>query len=124
MKTEIATCTGDALGKGSFYHFDPDQLILVTDEAHPLFDPRALEKPDEALVQSMLRFGFKTSASIEVEVMKEGVVVVDGRRRVVAAREVKRRQVEAGDADNPRAVSLFKRQTVRRDDPEQRAPQG
>jgi ParB family chromosome partitioning protein len=97
MKTHVATGTRDALSKGSFYNYDPEQLILITDPQHPLYDPRALEKPDEALVQSMLKFGFKTSSSIEVESTKEGLVVVDGRRRTVAARECKRRQIAAGE---------------------------
>lgn len=97
MNVEIATGTRDALGKGSFYQFDPDQLILITDPASPLFDPRALEKPDEGLVMSMLKYGFKTSSSIEVESTAAGLVVVDGRRRTLAARECKRRQIEAGE---------------------------
>lgn len=96
-ETAIAMGIRDAASKGSFYLFDPDQLLLITDERHPLYDPRALEKPDDALVQSMMTFGFKTSSSIEVESTNDGMVVVDGRRRVLAAREVKRLQIKNGD---------------------------
>lgn len=99
MKNDVKLAQGtrDALAKGSFYQYDPDQIILVIDPKHPLFDPRALETPDEALVQSMLKRGFKTGSSIQLESAKEGLLVVDGRRRVLAARECKRRQIEAGE---------------------------
>lgn len=99
MTTELAIATGtrEALAKGSYYLYDPDQLLLITDPAHPLYDPRALTKPDAGLVDSMLNYGFKTSSSIEIESTKDGMVVVDGRRRVLAARAVKRKQIDAGE---------------------------
>lgn len=111
-KTKIAKTTRDALAKGNFYQYDPDQLVIITDPKHPLFDPRGLEAPDAALVQSMLNFGFKTSSSVEVEATKEGLVVVDGRRRVIAAREVKRIQHEKGED-----VSIRVRCLVSKDKP-------
>lgn len=95
-QTETATGTRDALAKGSFYQFDPDQLILVVDPLHDLYDPRATEAPDEGLVLSMMQHGFRTGSSVELESANEGLLVVDGRRRVLAAREAKRRQLKQG----------------------------
>lgn len=98
MQVSSSTATGvrSAQAKGSFYWFDPDNLTLVTDPHHPLYDPRALEPYDEGLVQSMLKFGFMTGSSVEIESSKNQLLVADGRRRVIAAKEVKRRQIAAG----------------------------
>lgn len=74
---------------------DPGQLVIVGRDTkhkrgeHPLWQDRALEDPDEALVQDMMARGF-TSV---IDVRKDGprLEVVAGRRRVIAAREANRR---------------------------------
>ena len=71
--------------KRTTFLFDPYDLVLVTDKSHPLYDPRVEEPPDEGLIRSILRFGV-----IEPPVITKNAdgkpEVVDGRRRVKAAR--------------------------------------
>lgn len=65
--------------------FNPNDLVLIEDEEHHLYDSRVKMPLDEALVKSIMYQGV-----IEpVVITKEGncPVVVDGRQRVRAARE-------------------------------------
>ncbi len=74
--------------------FDPEQLKLVTDENHPLYDPRIHLPTDEAMIRNIMVNGV-----IEpVIVAKEGqdVVVVDGRQRTKNAVEANKRLTAEG----------------------------
>lgn len=74
--------------------FDPEQLKLVTDENHPLYDPRIHLPTDEAMIRNIMVNGV-----IEpVIVAKEGqeVVVVDGRQRTKNAIEANKRLTAEG----------------------------
>lgn len=78
----------------------PEDLVIVgldtgDTEEHPLYDPRALLPVDEALVASMTHEGFNFGA-IEVSMVGHQLLVVDGRRRVKAAREANKRLVARG----------------------------
>lgn len=74
---------------------DPDDLIIIGRDTqhrfgdHALFQDRALEEFDEGLVQDMMARGFMSV----IDVRKDGptLEVVAGRRRVIAAREAKKR---------------------------------
>ena len=66
------------------FSLDPDEVVLVTDPKHVLFDKRALLPPDEQLVKSIMAKGVLTP----IHVFRDGdkVLVINGRRRVTAAR--------------------------------------
>ena len=74
--------------RGTYFLMDPDNLTIVEDPSHPLYDPRGLEPPDEDLVASIRLHGVDKA----VKAIKDGgdILVVDGRRRTVAAREAKK----------------------------------
>ena len=67
----------------------PEELTLVTEETHPLFDPRVHLKPDETLIRNIMVYGVLEP----VLVRKNGddIEVLAGRQRVKAAIEANRR---------------------------------
>ncbi|MDN8013560.1 ParB N-terminal domain-containing protein [Burkholderia multivorans] len=85
-----------AAGKSNVLFFDPDTLTLITDPAHPLFDRRALLPYDEALVRNIRHRGVLETILVHKDPETGEVVVVDGRRRVIAAREANRRLRDEG----------------------------
>ncbi|KVO95538.1 hypothetical protein WL21_32570 [Burkholderia ubonensis] len=85
-----------AAGKSNVLFFDPDALTLITDPAHPLFDRRALLPYDEALVRNIRHRGVLETILVHKDPETGEVVVVDGRRRVIAAREANRRLRDEG----------------------------
>ncbi|MCO1358846.1 hypothetical protein L0Y97_07965 [Burkholderia multivorans] len=87
-----------AAGKSNVLFFDPDALTLITDPTHPLFDRRALLPYDEALVRNIRHRGVLKAILIHKDPETGAVIVVDGRRRVIAAREANRRQRDEGCA--------------------------
>lgn len=87
-----------AAGKSNVLFFDPDTLTLITDTAHPLFDRRALLPYDEAMVRNIRHRGVLETILVHKDPETGEVIVVDGRRRVIAAREANRRLREAGEA--------------------------
>ncbi|MBR8221277.1 ParB/RepB/Spo0J family partition protein [Burkholderia ambifaria] len=86
-----------AAGKSNVLFFDPDGLTLIVDPNHPLFDRRALLPYDEALVRNIRHHGVLETILIHKDPETGEVIVVDGRRRVIAAREANRRLREAGE---------------------------
>lgn len=85
-----------AAGKSNVLFFDPDTLTLITDPAHPLFDRRALLPYDEAMVRNIRHRGVLETILVHKDPETGEVVVVDGRRRVIAAREANRRLRDEG----------------------------
>ncbi len=79
---------------------EPEKLLLVTDEKHPLYDPRVLDALDEAFVKNVMFFGVKEPVLIRRVKSCGGEVfeVVAGRQRVKAALEANRRFDEMGEA--------------------------
>jgi ParB family chromosome partitioning protein len=79
--------------KGSFFWFDPDdtRLVVITDPAHRLYDRRVEMSVDESMVQSISDPTIGILEPILVRKAGENYEVVDGRQRVRAAREAKRR---------------------------------
>jgi ParB family chromosome partitioning protein len=68
--------------------FDPGKLELP-DEHHDLYDPRQAAPMDEALVLNIMAFGVLEPVVVRLD---DGqATVVDGRRRVQAAREANKR---------------------------------
>lgn len=82
-----------AQARKDLYQFDPADLVLVTDESDPLYDPRVEAPLEETFVADVLRHG--VHQAVIVTRRGDDTVVVAGRRRVRAAREANRR-LEAG----------------------------
>jgi ParB family chromosome partitioning protein len=80
--------------RGTIFRFNPETLIIVDDPTDPLFDPRGLEGPNEALVRSIMLQG----VIHPIVVCKRGdmAIVVAGRRRTLAAREANKRLAAEG----------------------------
>lgn len=82
-----------AQGKRDVHMFDPEILVLVTDEKHPLFDERVNLPVDEALVANMKFAPDGVPQGVIKPVVGRRntetgkVEIVDGRQRVKAARE-------------------------------------
>lgn len=92
----------NAKGKRDAYMFDPEDLVLVTDEKSPLYDERTELPVDEALVLNMMFApdGVPQGVLEPILVIRNAetgkVEVVDGRQRVKAAREANKRLKKAG----------------------------
>ncbi len=92
----------NAKGKRDAYMFDPEDLVLVTDEKHPLYDERVNLPVDESLVLNIMFAPDGTpqgvlepiNAARNTETGK--VEVIDGRQRVKAAREANKRLKKKG----------------------------
>ena len=76
------------------FHLPPEDLVLILDKDHPLYDERVELPPDESVVLNMMKYGVR----VALEVRKDGpeIQVVDGRRRTINARETNRRLVAEG----------------------------
>lgn len=85
-----------AKGKSNVLMFDPDDLLLVIDRQHPLYDPRVMRPINEALVRNIMHQGVLQTITITKNPETGAVEVVAGRQRVRAAREANRRLREAG----------------------------
>jgi len=93
----------NAKGKRDAYMFDPEDLVLVTDEKHPLYDPRVHLPVDENLVLNMM---FCPDGKVPQGVLEPisgvrdpetgKVLVVIGRQRTKACREANKRLKKRG----------------------------
>ncbi len=72
----------------SIFLVDPDEIVLV-EEPGPYYDERVHEPVKESLVRSIIRKGVR----VPVLIVRQGdqTIAIDGRRRIKAAREAKRR---------------------------------
>jgi ParB family chromosome partitioning protein len=78
------------------WRVDPENDVwLVMDKTHPLYDERVLWEVDEALVRDIMTRGVLDPVKVTKK-YGDKVIVVDGRQRVKAAREANRRLAEAG----------------------------
>jgi ParB family chromosome partitioning protein len=79
--------------RGQFFLLKPEELTLITDTKHFLYDPRVDLPIDEGMVQSIMAFGVKEP----ILVCKDGpnTLVVDGLQRVKNATVANRRLVAA-----------------------------
>lgn len=87
--------------RASAFLFDPDDLVIIGIDTkdgseHPLYDEgRLKEKIPDSLVKNIMKFG--VIETVSVTKIGDVPVVVDGRRRVRAAREAKRLQKAQGE---------------------------
>jgi ParB family chromosome partitioning protein len=95
--------------RGTIFHFDPCNLVLVEDPSHPLYDDRINLPIDDGLVRNIMANGV-----IEPVVIRKGpngsAEVVDGRQRVRCAREANSRLEENGK-EQVRVPALIRRGT-------------
>ncbi|OJA66562.1 hypothetical protein BGV71_31775 [Burkholderia ubonensis] len=75
-----------ASGKTNVLFFDPEVLVLVTDESSPLYDPRVHLLVDEDLARNIDYQGVLEPVLIQKDPETGAVEVVVGRQRVKAAR--------------------------------------
>lgn len=80
-----------AAGKTNLLSFDPDKLVLVSDEKHPLYDPRIDLPLSEEMVLSIMLKGVVEPIIVWKDPETGDTVVVDGRQRVKNAREANKR---------------------------------
>lgn len=88
-----------AVSRDDVLRFQPETLVLVTDEAHPLYDPRVSMPIDEAMVLSIMALGVIQPIVVRRSVGKDDetiVEVVEGRQRVKNAIEANKRLKKAG----------------------------
>src|ERR1043165_7254460 len=83
-------------GKTNLLFFDPEDLVLVTDVASPLYYHRENLPVSEALVRNIKAKGVLQAIRVCKNVETGKVEVVAGRQRVKAAREANRRLVAEG----------------------------
>lgn len=123
-----------AQSRGDVYWYDPADLTLIDDPAHPLFDERVNLPVSERLVRSIMNEGIIEPIVIRRNgTSRKGLAiieVVDGRQRVRATIEANRRLAEAGSdqpaiqvpaivrkADDDRALTaMISANEIRRDD--------
>lgn len=75
-----------ASGKTNLLYFDPEVLMLVTDEASPMYDPRVHLPVDEDLARNIDYQGVLEPILIQKNPETGAVEVVVGRQRVKATR--------------------------------------
>lgn len=110
MGTAVRTKNG--LKRVDGYTADPDDLFIVGRDAradgtvdgreHCRWDPRALYKPDPALVASFKQHR-RNFLTVVIVVVDDYTEIDDGRQRVIAAREAQRQLREEGDP-NPNVL--------------------
>ncbi|WP_321946551.1 hypothetical protein [Paraburkholderia sp. J10-1] len=83
--------------KTNLMGFDPDELVLVTDEKHPLYDSRVHLPLDENMVRNIDYQGVIQPIEVCKNTETGKIEVVLGRQRVKNAREANRRRRERGD---------------------------
>jgi ParB family chromosome partitioning protein len=80
--------------RANLYNYNPTDLVLVDNEDHELYDPRINLPLDEGLVRNIMVNG--VIEPVVVNKAPDGVLVVDGRQRVRAAREANKRLEKEG----------------------------
>jgi ParB family transcriptional regulator, chromosome partitioning protein len=76
-----------ALSQTNLLGFDPDDLVIVTDPADPLYDPRAEDPLDEQFILNIKAHGVIQPIAVWKDPENGETKVVFGRRRTRACRE-------------------------------------
>ncbi|WP_376699807.1 hypothetical protein [Burkholderia seminalis] len=75
---------------------DPEAFTLVTDPSHPLYDRRVHQAPDEKTIRNYRAHGVFTPVIFFKDVETGQFLIVEGRKRVINARELNRRLINEG----------------------------
>jgi len=86
-----------AQGKTNVLMFDPEDVLLVTDPKHPLFDERVNMPLSEGLVRNIMCYGVLEPIIVRKNPDTGVTEVVVGRQRVKAVREANKRLRERGE---------------------------
>lgn len=80
--------------RGTFFVVAPEDLVIIDDPTHPLYDKREALPLDDDYVESIVEFGVRKI----IDVRKNGdrLEVVDGRRRTRGAVEANKRRAKRG----------------------------
>ena len=120
MSDPNVTIKNLAEGRTDTFRVDPDNLTLVIDPAHPLYDERVGIPVDEALITSIREHGIRENVSVR----RNGSLfeVLDGRQRVKAALELNKRiKKELGRAFDPKVDRILVPVTMSKDNDNQAA---
>ncbi|KVZ05925.1 ParB/RepB/Spo0J family partition protein [Burkholderia stagnalis] len=85
-----------AKGKTNTLYFDPEDLTLVEDPAHPLYDERVHMPINESMVLNIMFQGVLQAIEVSKNPETGDIEVVMGRQRVKNAREANHRLIEQG----------------------------
>jgi len=80
--------------RGNIFLVDPDDLYMETDPSKAYYDSRVHHTYEEHVVRGMLKHGVKETTLATK--LGDRVILLDGRQRVINAREAKRRQLKDG----------------------------
>jgi len=97
MGTKDTRAAHGASGKRDVLLFDPDDLVLVTDPSHPLYQPSVNAPPEEADVLNIMHYGIIEPIVVRKNPETGETEVVAGRTRTKALREANRRLKARGD---------------------------
>jgi ParB family transcriptional regulator, chromosome partitioning protein len=98
-------------GVKDLWLYDPEELVLVTEEDHDLYDERVHLKPTEEMILNVMEYGVLQSITGRKNTETGKMEVVDGRQRTLALREANKRIKKAGG--EPHRIPL----QVKRSDP-------
>jgi ParB family transcriptional regulator, chromosome partitioning protein len=87
-----------AAGKTNLLLFNPEDLTIVTDEKHPLYDERVNLPLDEALVKNIMYHGVLEPVVVRKNAETGKTEVVDGRQRARACVAANKRLAARGEA--------------------------
>jgi ParB family chromosome partitioning protein len=87
---------GEPKGSGKVLYFDPEDLVVVRDKSHPLYDPRVDLPLKENFIVSVLNVGILQPIKFRKNPENGDNEVVFGRQRVRAAEEANRRLKKMG----------------------------
>jgi ParB family transcriptional regulator, chromosome partitioning protein len=88
-----------AVSRGQTFSYRPEDLTIVTDPTHPLYDPSVNDPVPESLIKNVMMLGVVEPIVVRKNGMNDGkpvIEVMDGRTRVRAAKEANRRLLEVG----------------------------
>ncbi len=96
---------------GGVYSVDPSSLIIIgldTEDgvSHPLYDERVHLPLPETFLANLSHLGVKSP--VPVRIVGEQAIVIDGRQRVRAAREINQRRTKAGEPTSEIPVIIEK----------------
>lgn len=104
--------TYGSLGRTDLHWFDPNDLTIITDPAHPLFDERANMPPNQKYIDSITQLGVLEPVLVRVNGQddngKQIVEVMEGRQRVRCTRVANEALVSAGKEPH-RVPAIIKR---------------
>src|SRR5271154_2336900 len=83
-----------AEGRGDTLNFLPENLKVISDPKHPLYDPRVEREPSEEMILSIMRQGVLVPLSVHRD--GEDGIVNDGRQGRAATSGANRRLKKEG----------------------------